>query len=161
MKHCFHILVLAIVALMAACTTQTDVPQVIDDAEHLVSDGNYADAVSMCDRLVTTDDSARLTAGQLCRIGAIYAIAADNDIDNEANIARAMHSFGNAYKMNRDSVTAYVDHLALDRLTAVRTVLQLLRYQNSDLSNFEDFEDFASSQLEEIGTALDKIGDNE
>jgi hypothetical protein len=76
----------------------------------------------------------------------IYAVAADKDIDNDANMAKAMHSFLSATAMNRDSVSTFVDRLTLDRQSAVRTVLQLLRSQNDDLSDIEEIEELAAQQ---------------
>lgn len=146
MNRCFHILTIALVALIAACTTKTDVLQAIDDAEHLADAGKFDDAIAVCDRLVTTSDSSLLTATQYCRVAVIYAVAADKDIDNDANMAKAMHSFLSATAMNRDSVSMFVDRLTLDRQSAVRTVLQLLRSQNDDLSDIEEIEELAAQQ---------------
>lgn len=141
MKHCFHLIIIVLATIIAACSTKTDVPQVIDDAEQLANAGKYTDALTLCDRLVTTADSSSLSATQLCRIGMIYAVAADNDIDNDTNTARAMHSFIRAYSISRDSVTTYVDNLNIERLSVVRTVLQLMRNTDDDPSNYESFED--------------------
>jgi hypothetical protein len=57
-----------------------------------------------------------------------------------------MHSFLSATAMNRDSVSMFVDRLTLDRQSAVRTVLQLLRSQNDDLSDIEEIEELAAQQ---------------
>jgi hypothetical protein len=158
MKHRFHYIIIALVAILTACSTKTDVPQVIDDAEQLANAGKYADAIELCDRLVTSSDSSALSATQLCRIGVIYATAADNDIDNDTNTARAMHSFISAYAINRDSVTTFVDNLNIDRLSAVRTVLQLMRNTDDDPSKYEsidDLEEYAAQMANEAD--LDSI----
>jgi hypothetical protein len=160
MKHCFHIIAIALLALLAACASKTDVPQIIDDAEHLADAGKFDEALGVCDRLVTTADSSLLTATQYCRVAVIYAIAADNDIDNDANMAKAMRSFRSANAINRDSVSAFVDNLTLERLSAVRTVLQLLRSQNDDLSDIEDIEELAAQQFIS-DEQLDSIYNNE
>jgi hypothetical protein len=156
MKHCFHIIAIALLALTAACSSKNDLPIIIDDAEQLAAAGNFDDAIDICNRLVSTADSANLSASQLCRIAVIYAVAADNDIDNDANMARAMRSFSSAYAISPDSVSAFVDHLTLERLSAVRTVIQLLHYQNDDPTNIDDIEDYAAAQFPD-DTELDSI----
>jgi hypothetical protein len=68
-----------------------------------------------------------------------------------------MHSFVKAGKLNPDSVVAFVDGLRIEQQSAVRTVLQLLRYQDDDLSDFEDIEDIEGYAAQLAGENLDSI----
>lgn len=121
----FTFIILAVTAL-TACSGKADVDRSISETEVALDNGDFASGAKMADRLAEDTDTSALSVSQLCRLGMIHAILADNDVDADANMAAAVLYFSRAYQRDADSANMFVDRLPLASQSSARTAIQLL-----------------------------------
>lgn len=114
------------VAAVTACSGKSNVDDSISETEVALDNGDFTAGAKMADRLAEDTDTADLTVSQLCRLGMIHAILADNDVDADANMAAAVLYFSRAYERDADSTNMFVDRLPLASQSSARTAIQLL-----------------------------------
>jgi len=103
-----HLLILLILGLTAACSgTTEDATATVAKAEAALADGDIAEAVSLSNRLCSSDDTARLGWREYCRLATIYAVAYDNNVDAEASMSAAARCYGRAVAIQPDSAASF------------------------------------------------------
>jgi hypothetical protein len=121
---------------LSACTSE-NLPGKIDEAEEAVRQGQYDRATAMCDALTASDDTLTMSAHDFFRIATIYAIAADKDVNNAENMARAARWIKHA----QDSVSIYMQQLPVDEKIAITTAIDVSSAKVGELDEFIDPED--------------------
>lgn len=127
-----------ILAVLAGCVSHIDVNEQLNAAEEAVEMGDFHGGAKICTDIVAKTDTADLTVRQLCRLAMIYAAVADNDVDNDANMAAAVHCFNRAYARNADSANMFVETLPIDLQGTARVALQLVRNHGIEPTNETD-----------------------
>lgn len=129
---------LLIVAL-PSCISRTDTEGDLVLAESAMHEGRYAEAADICRDILQETDSTAVTVNQMCRIAVVYATAADNDCDNELNMARAADCFRRAAAVNADSVSIFLNSLSVEEQSIANMAHRLAMGTHSDLRNYEDY----------------------
>ena len=138
MRQLSLLLVVIFAALMASCGGPADAEDDLVLAEDAIREGRYGDAAGIC-RDILLEDSAGITVRQMCRIAVVYAAAADNDCDNEENMARAADCFKRAEAVSADSVAAFINSLSVEQQSIANMAHRLAQGTQSDLRNYEDY----------------------
>ncbi len=126
MKYLLNIILsVAILLTLGACGESTDNTSMLAEAEEQAGHGNFADAVSICNKIATSADTARLSASDCCKMAMIYARAADNDVDQGNNMAEAARWLDHANDMAPDTVRAYFSKLPPEQMSIVNQLEQL------------------------------------
>lgn len=136
-----QILLTAIVLLtpyLSSCAGDPDTEEDLALAENALREGHYEQAADICSDILQTTDSNAITVNQMCRIAIVYATAADNDCDNEGNMARAAKCFRRAGTLNADSVTAFIDALPIRQQSIADMAHRLSQGTHSDLQHYTD-----------------------
>jgi len=123
--------------LVCACSQSQQKSLVIEKASQEVSHGNFSEAVAMIDNMFAAADTAGLTAGDYCRVAMIYAVAADNDVNRDVNIAEAAKWLSHAKKLSSDSVSVFIHSLPPERQAVIYSVDLLNQNKGYDYSTFE------------------------
>lgn len=126
---------------------ETDVAQTCQ----LADDGDYAQAMTLGDKLVNGPDTAMLTAGQYCRLGVVYAMAAENANpadDNGDQMATAVRCLTRAIALDSAATVSYIEALPRERFAATRTALQLMGAVSADI----DGTDFCDHDIDPDST---------
>ena len=125
------------IMLLVACDDNHR-PVLLDQAKNAAENGKYAEAVDLCNKLMTSPDTSLLTAGDYCHVAMIYALAADNDIDQGGNMAVAARWLDHANDMSPDSVKAFFSELPPEEMSVIKQLEQLNLTRGIDFTNFED-----------------------
>ncbi|MBO5053195.1 MAG: hypothetical protein J6C44_03030 [Muribaculaceae bacterium] len=107
-------------------------------AEDAIANGQYSQAIEICDQIPKSDAEKQLTPGEMCRVAMIYAVAADNDVDREENIARSAQWLDRATKVNADSVQQYLVSLTPQEMGLIHQVQQLNNTKGYDFSHIDE-----------------------
>jgi hypothetical protein len=130
---------------VSSCGSDESASSKIDLAEEAAHDGKYGDAVAMCEEIVNSADTTRMTAHDFFRVATIYAIAADNDVNNAENMAHAAQWIERARRSQPDSVAIYIERLPIEMKTAVSTALDVANSPIADIDDFSDPENLMDS----------------
>ena len=146
-----YIILMLTTAMLASCDSETQGSS-LSRAEDALAAGNYTEAIDICSEISASDDTASMSATQMCRIAMIYAVAADNDIERETNIARSASWLDKASRTNTDSVINYMTSLSPEEMGIINQVQQLNNTRGYDFSRIED------EPVDSIQDAIDYYG---
>lgn len=138
MNRIIYALLAMIMAFGGASCGSDEKPQLLLQAQEAARDGKYAEAVDLCNELAASADTASLSAGDYCRVALIYALAADNDVDRENNMAVAAKWLDRANEMSPDSVRSFLSHVPPEQMSVIKQLEQLNLTRGIDFTNFED-----------------------
>lgn len=139
-------------ASLLACSGNETQESSLTRAESALSAGNYSEAIDICSEISSSADTSHMTATQMCRIAMIYAVAADNDIERETNIARSASWLDKASRTNTDSVINYMSSLSPEEMGIINQVQQLNNTRGYDFSRIED------EPVDSVPNAIDYYG---
>ena len=131
--------IIIMIVIMTSCVGGLDTESDLVLAESAMHEGRYDEAAEICRDILQKPDSATITIKQMCRIAVVYATAADNDCDNELNMARAADCFRRAAAVNVDSVSAFLNSLSVEEQSIANMAHRLAMGTHSDLRNYEDY----------------------
>ncbi len=123
---------------VTACAGGDNKTAALTEAQRAADAGDFTEAVSICNNLMTSADTASLTAGDYCDVAMIYALAADNDFDRDANIAVAARWFERANTISSDSVKAFLGTVPPEQMSIIKQLEQLTQNRGIDFSAIED-----------------------
>ena len=129
---------LAIIAVMLSACGEDKQLQLLDQSREAAANGKYSEAVELCNKLMASPDTTKLTAGDYCHLAIIYALAADNDIDQGGNMAVAAKYLDHANDMSADSVKVFFRNLPPEKMSVIKQLEQLNLTRGIDFTNFED-----------------------
>lgn len=135
-----YLFTLITVLILCSCGG-TERSDLLERASEAARQGEYAEAVSLCDELTASADTASLTAGDYCRVAMIYAIAADNDISRDTNMAIAARWLDHAGGMSQDSVRTFFSNLPPEHMSVLYQLQQLNLTRGVDFSTLDEHED--------------------
>ena len=138
----------AIAVSLQACSPDTSTSK-IDDAEAAAMQGEYDRAIAICDEMMNSDDTLSMSTRDFFRVATLYAVAADKDIDNAGNMARAARWIKRAHDAQNDSVAFYLQQLPVDEKIALTTAIDVSNAQVGELDelSFTDDPAYADSTV--------------
>ena len=122
------------------------------EAENAAGAGNYAEALDLCNSLVSSADTAAMNWRDYCRAAQIYAVAYDHDVSTGESMGSATWCLAKAQNMAPDSVSLFLDDIAPDRLGAFNTVIKTLDGLKADHSDVADHEESDFVAVDSIHT---------
>lgn len=131
------IIILSVV--LPSCVGTVDTEDDLTLAESAMREGRYDEAAEICRDILQKTDSTALSVNQMCRIAVVYATVADNDCDNELNMARAADCFRRAAAVSADSVTMFLSGLSVEEQSIANMAHRLAMGTHSDLRDYEDY----------------------
>lgn len=140
--------------LIMACSPEAKESAILR-AEDAIANGQYRQAVEICEQISKSDNKTNLTPCEMCRIAMIYAIAADNDVAREENIVQSAQWLDHATKVNADSVQQYLSSLTPEEMGLIHQVQQLNNTNGCDFSHIDE------EPIDSIATPLDPHADHE
>lgn len=152
MKFYLYIL-LPLLSICFACTANHSTSTLVSDAEQAAAVGEYDKAIKMCNKLTDTADSATLTSADYCRVAMVYITASNADVNTDVNMSNAVRCFDNAYRLDPDTLSAFVENLPVDALASAHMALQLLRNRSVDMSHIMEHEEPDSLPFNDTITA--------
>lgn len=132
-------IIIIISVTLPSCVGGIDTESDLTLAESAMHDGRYGEAAEICRDILQKADSTAFTVNQMCRIAVVYATAADNDCDNELNMARAADCFRRAAAVNADSVSIFLNSLSVEEQSIANMAHRLAMGTHSDLRDYEDY----------------------
>lgn len=140
----------ALLALgMPSCSSSNvnNPDETIDAAREAVMTGNYARALEICNKIMSSPDTVNLSCQQLCDIGTIYADSYEHDVDAAASITEATLCFEKARRISQDSVMMYIQLLAPDKVPSVLTAIKVLDGMHVDISDYIDADEESHAEM--------------
>ena len=139
LQRILPLLIVILAIALPACVGSADTEGDLALAESAIHEGRYSEAADMCRDILQKTDSTTLTVNQMCRIAVVYATAADNDCDNELNMARAVDCFRRVASVSADSVSMFLSNLSIEEQSIANMAHRLALGTHSDLRNYEDY----------------------
>lgn len=96
LRRLLPLIIIILTVALPSCEGGEDTEGDLVLAESAMHEGRYEEAAEICRDILQKTDSTAITINQMCRIAVVYATAADNDCDNELNMARAADCFRRA-----------------------------------------------------------------
>lgn len=142
----FTAIIIALFLSLASChgTDRSDVSRQLENAEEALALDNFKRSSEICNSLITSKDTVNFTASDYFSLATIYAVLADNDVDNDVSMAQAAHCLNKAMEISPDSTVAYLSRLPAETQSMLTTVQQILNGRGADMSKFIDPEDPSS-----------------
>ena len=125
--------------VLPSCVGTIDTEGDLALAEGAMREGRYGEAAEICRDILQKTDSTAISVNQMCRIAVVYATAADNDCDNELNMARAADCFRRAAAVSADSVSLFLNSLSVEEQSIANMAHRLALGTHSDLRDYEDY----------------------
>ncbi len=139
LRRLLPLVIVVMTVALPACVGGADTEGDLALAESAMHEGRYSEAADICRDILQKTDSTALTVNQMCRIAVVYATAADNDCDNELNMARAADCFRRAAAVSADSVSMFLNGLSVEEQSIANMAHSLALGTHSDLRDYEDY----------------------
>lgn len=139
LRRLLPLIIIILTVALPSCEGGEDTEGDLVLAESAMHEGRYGEAAEICRDILQKTDSTAITVNQMCRIAVVYAMAADNDCDNELNMARAADCFRRAASVSADSVSVFLNSLSVEEQSIANMAHRLALGTHSDLRDYEDY----------------------
>ena len=131
------IITAAMCAALAACTA-SPASDNIDAAENSLLSGDMDGARRGAEHVISSADTASLTAYELCRLAMVYASVGDDREGDEADVAMAARCIRRAMAKDSAAVDSFVHSLPIDQRPLMALAVQLCSgTQGADIAPYE------------------------
>ncbi|MCM1356548.1 MAG: hypothetical protein NC212_09120 [Staphylococcus sp.] len=120
LRHAFIIITASAGILMSACG-HSSISEQITSAELAFANDNESATREICGHILGKKDLSGMEASQMARLSVIY-MQLNEKSDSPEDVELAVQCYRDAYKINRDSATAYYRSLPVDQTKYVMTL---------------------------------------